>query len=293
MGTSTSPVRQSWSRAASAAARRHAVPYVLAPRGMLVADLIRRRSALAKNVWLQLFDKRTVAGAAAIHATSRIEADEIKTLGLSPPRITIIPNGIDLPDPAEPDSSSGRPEARLRPYILFLGRLSWKKGLDRLVSAMRSVPDADLVIAGYDENGYGDEVRRLAAEAGVARRTQFVGAVEGDEKSALVCAAACLVLPSYNENFGMSALEAMAAGRPVVVSAEVGLADVVAETGSGLVATGGADELAGALNALLQDAEGATRMGDAGRRAVEERFAWPAIAQQISELYRDCIGDTR
>ncbi len=279
-----------WSTvAAAAAARRHNVPYLLAPRGMLVADLIKRRSALVKRVWLALFDRRTVAGAAAIHVTSVIEGNEFRALGLATPRVAIVANGIELPEDA---GEAAKPLAQAilgkPPYVLFLGRISWKKGLDRLIGAMVGLPKAELVVAGYDEKGYQATVQRLAIENGVADRTHFIGPVEGADKWTLIRNAACLVLPSYNENFGMSVVEAMAVGCPVVVSAEVGLADVVSETGSGVVATGDCAALSKAINAVLSDPNRTRQMGEAGRRTVRERFGWPVIAREMVEVYREC-----
>lgn len=277
---------------AAMAARRHGVPYVLAPRGMLVADLIRRRSAIAKNLWLALFDARNVAAAAAIHTTSLIEARDLKDLGLTTQRVAVIANGVELPtDPAvsiNPQLQFGREGIR-RPFILFLGRISWKKGLDRLIRALPAVETVDLIIAGYDEEGYATVVELLAKEVLVSSRVHLIGPVEGLDKWALIRAASCLILPSYNENFGMVVVEAMAVGCPVVVTGEVGLADVVAETGSGVVAPGDPAGLAAAINSVFGDPVKARAMGEAGRQTVAVRFGWSAIASQIVELYADCI----
>jgi glycosyltransferase involved in cell wall biosynthesis len=272
----------------ASAARRHAVPYVLAPRGMLVADLIRRRSSLAKRAWLALFDRRNVAGAAAIHATSEIEAEEFRALGLASRRVVVIPNGVDLPDEVAMSAHTSSCERIRQPYFLFLGRISWKKGLDRLVPALAQVQGVDLLIAGHDENGYRANIERLAVEAGVEARTRFLGPVEDREKWALIRGAQCLVLPSYNENFGMAVVEAMAVGCPVVVTPEVGVADIIAQTCSGVVAEGGSAGLAAALRSVIRDPERARRMGQAGRRVACERFVWRGIAGRIVELYREC-----
>src|SRR5262249_21577111 len=109
--------------AAARAARQARVPYVLAPRGMLIANLIRRKSRLVKSTWVMLFERANIEQAAAVHVTSEMEADELAWLGLSPQRIAIVPNGIDLPN-----ITNAAPE-RHRPLVLALGRISWKKGL--------------------------------------------------------------------------------------------------------------------------------------------------------------------
>lgn len=281
---------------AAAAARRRAVPYVLAPRGMLVADLIRRRSRLAKQAWLALFGMRDVAAAAAIHVTSDVEAAEFNGLGLLTRRVVVIPNGVDPPSDVVEGTDAHVGEASDdagRPYLLFLGRISWKKGLDRLIRAFPAVEGAELVIAGYDENGHQAVVRRLAADCGISNRIRFVGPVEGQEKQRLIRDASCLVLPSYNENFGMVVIEAMAAGRPVVVTAEVGLANVVEQSGSGIVAGGDPDTLASALNYILRNPAEARAMGAAGRRVAQERYSWTAVAREAEQLYEECRASSR
>jgi glycosyltransferase involved in cell wall biosynthesis len=279
--------------AAARAARRHRVPYVLSPRGMLVEDLIRRKSQIAKRTWLMLFDRRNVEAAAAVHVTAESEAAELRALGLKPRRIEVIPNGIDMPGNtgiAAGAPASATSQVGSAPYVLFLGRISWKKGLDRLISAIAVVEGVDLVIAGYDENNYQASAERLVAQAGLRARVRFIGPVDGDAKWALIRAASCLVLPSYNENFGMAVIEGMAAGCPVVVTEEVGLAGMVAKTGCGLVAYGGAAELAAALASVLSDGDRRRAMGEAGLRTVREHFGWPGIARAMEQLYVSCAG---
>ena len=106
--------------------------------------------------------------------------------------------------------------------MLSLGRVNWKKGLDRLIPAMEFVPGAHLVIAGNDEENYQPRLQELARLGGVADRVHFVGEARDISKWNLFAAADVFALPSYSENFGIAVLEAMASGVPVVVTKEVG-----------------------------------------------------------------------
>lgn len=271
--------------AAARAAERAGVPYLLAPRGMLVAGLLRRRGRWRKALWLRLVERRTIARAAGLHATSDLEAEEARRLGLPLPPVHVVANGIEI-EPAPDGAAPAIPE----PFLLFLGRVSWKKGLDRLIPALSHIPGIPLAIAGNDEEGCQPKLERLAQEAGVAGRVRFLGEVHGEDKAALLHRAAALVLPSYSENFGNSALEAMAAGRPVVVTPEVGLAEVVRETGAGLVVDGDPAILGPALRDLLGDPH---RMDEMGRRGAEEarqRFGWEAVAERMEAVYREVVG---
>lgn len=274
--------------AAARAARRAGVPYLLAPRGMLVKDLLRRKSRWLKTAWVRLIERRNLEGAAGIHVTALVEQAEIERFGFALPRCHYVPNGIediDLPalDKAHCDLL---PRA---PYVLFLGRLNWKKGLDRLVQAWRMVPDRLLVIAGNDEENYRVELERLARVEGVLERIRFVGHVTGVAKWRLYRDAELFVLPSYSENFGIVVLEAMTMACPVVVTPEVGLAATLAEGDCGRVVSGEPERLAATINALLADEDLRRTLGRNGREVAKRQFLWPGVAREMEAVYAGLI----
>jgi glycosyltransferase involved in cell wall biosynthesis len=270
-------------------ARRAGVPYVVSPRGMLEKELIEQKSALLKASLIGFIEKQTLEGAAAIHVTSRREAEEAAAFGFSLPRVREIPNGVDLA------ISEGAPATAIAdiiaagPFVLFVGRINWKKGLDRLVAALSVASDVRVVIAGNDEEAYRPTVEALADTAGVRDRIVFTGEVRGADKAALMAASRALVLPSYSENFGNVVLEAMAAGRPVIVTPEVGVADLVSASGAGLVVAGTPESLGGALRSLATDMTMGNAMGERGRAAAQ-RFSWDAVAGQMETLYTEIVS---
>jgi glycosyltransferase involved in cell wall biosynthesis len=267
------------------------VPYIVAPRGMLVTDLIRRKSSLAKRTWIGMFERRNLERSAAIHVTSEIEASQLKELGFYHRRFAFVPNGTTIPSKDEcwelPTAVLG--QRRARPTILFLGRVNWKKGLDRLIPAMAHIPEAELVIAGNDEENYQATLLAMAAAADVADRVRFLGFVNGTEKLQLLRKAHMLVLPSYSENFGNVVLEAMAAGCPVVVTPEVGLSSIVKKANAGLVVEGNPEQLGRAINELLKDDNALRKMGASGRRIAREEYSWETIAERMEQVYQQCI----
>ncbi len=278
-----------WPTAAAAMqARRAKVPYVVSPRGMLVGDLIQRKSRLLKTAWIGLFERRNLAGAGSIHLTSDVEAEELAKLRLPTRRVDLIPNGIDAPPLA--GAPSGEDADIPTPYVLSLGRINWKKGLDRLIPAMAFAPGVALVIAGNDDENYQPRLEALAREAGVADRTHFVGPVGSARKWALIRGAAAFALPSYSENFGNVILEAMVCGVPVVVTPEVGLAQAVAAAQAGLVVSGEPQGLGEAIAGLLADPQARRRMGEAGRVAAIERYSWDSVADAMQAVYADIAG---
>jgi len=266
-------------------ARRHRIPYVLAPRGMLVDSLIRRKSRFLKSAWLWAFERSNIAGAAAIHATSEMERRDIEKLGFDVRSFAVVPNGID----AIPAGAAKPVMLPSRPYVLCLGRVNWKKGIERLIAAMSHVPRANLVIAGNDEDGEAARLMGMVHELGLEDRVRFIGPVYGDEKWALIRNCTTLALASHSENFGNVVLEAMACSRPVVVTTKVGLADIVAQSGSGLVVDGSPTAIGNAISALITDPAYAQRLGEVAAKTARDLFSWPAVASTMCGVYETVV----
>lgn len=276
--------------AAARAARRCGVPYVLSTRGMLETDLVRRRSRWAKTVWLGFIERKNLEGATAVHFTSERERREAGRFGYRFRREVVIPNGVDLAPKNEQEGMAVSPTIRealsdSRPYYLFLGRISWKKGLDRLIRALALVPQGRLVVAGNDDEGYWPQMERLIRELGLEDRVSYVGPVRGMNKNQLLKCALALVLPSYSENFGNVVLEAMGAGCPVVVTPEVGAAEIVEREGAGLVVDGDRASLSAAL-AWMMNSSGMRAAQAIRGQAAAKKLSWVAVAERMTDIYR-------
>ena len=280
-----------WSGARAAV--RAGVPYVLSPRGMLVRDLINRRSTATKRAWIRLIERRTLEQAARIHLTSKEEHHALAELGLALAQTAIIPNGVDPPAPFSPDAVSSDVRALIAEGfdILSFGRINWKKGLDRLILAMAEIPYARVVIAGNDEDDFAAKLRSIAEERRVSDRVRFVARqITGADKEALFAAARLFVLPSLSENFGNVVVEAMIRGLPVVVTEEVGAAEIVEASGCGVVTRSGQGELATGVAGLLHSNERLAAMGAVGASYARERLTWGEIARRFEEMYREILG---
>jgi glycosyltransferase involved in cell wall biosynthesis len=282
-----------WPTATAARIAKSAgVPYLVSPRGMLGPEVIRRKSRIAKSVWIQMIEHKTLRESAAVHVTSDVECDDIGSLRLSLPALCCIPNGVDCPA-VYPVLEQG-PFADLpRPYALFLSRISWKKGLDRLIKSWKWVKDLTLVIAGNDEENYLPQLTALAASERVLGRIRIIGPVPDEHKWALYENAQLFILPSYNENFGNVVAEAMAVACPVVVTKDVGLASLVREFAAGVVAGDEPVLLAQAVNEVSGDEPRRKRFGLGGQRAVRAKLSWEAVAAQTLDAYRAAVRADR
>lgn len=265
-------------------ATRRGIPYVLAPRGMLVPELITAKSGWLKRAWITGFERRNLAGAARLHLTSDQEAEDLLRCGLGLAPTMILPNGVGIDEPIGRQVTAGQ--------VLYLGRLSWKKNLMPLLDAVADIPEASLVLAGPDDEGLADALRQRAELAGCSERVRIVGTVGPDRKRELFATSACAVLPSLNENFGNVVIEALAQGCPVVVSPGVGARTIVEECGGGMVAAGGdAASLRSSIAELLGDPLSAELRGAAGARYVRANLGWPAIAARMAAVYREICAE--
>ena len=275
--------------AAARTAERTGVPYVISPRGMLERDLISRKSPLLKALWIAVIERHNLERAAAIHVTSTREAEELSSLGFNLPPVVTIPNGVETCAGAGGDPVSDQLAETIArgPYVLFLGRISWKKGLDRLVRAMPYLTDGlRVLVAGGDDEGLRASLEAQAAGLGLADRLVFTGPVGGAGKQALLAHARLLVLPSYSENFGNVVLEAMAEGCPVIVTPEVGAAPIVEASGAGWVVSGEPATLGSRIAALAADQDLRNTMSARARGAAREH-SWDVVAGQMEHLYHD------
>jgi glycosyltransferase involved in cell wall biosynthesis len=278
-----------WRAARIAQATR--VPHVISPRGMLVKRLIAARSRLVKSAWIALIERSNLEGAAAIHATSQVERQEIERFGWRLQRLAVVPNALDAQEMPARDGTVSADIAALgreQPLILYFGRLARVKALDRLLHAFAKTQRGVLAIVGTDYEGLATQLSQLARKLHIDHRVRLLPrTVTGVDKEYIFGAARLFVLSSYSESFGNSVLEALQRGLPVIVTPEVGAAEVVKECGGGLVVDGDPQTFGHAMDMLIGDAGRLSTMGEAGRRHVLSHYGWPSIAARMEALYED------
>ena len=286
-------------RAAARACWRAGVPYVLRPAGMLEEWSMGRR-AWKKSLYVRLLESATIRRASALHWTSEQERERSARWAAGRPDV-VVPLGLppsayaDLP-PAE---AFGRrfPALQGRRVLLYLGRVHPKKQPEVAIGALalvrREVPNTVLAIAGPGERRYLDSLAAMADAHGVAAAVHFLGMLRGREVQEACAGASVFLLPSLQENFGLAAAEAMAAGCPVVVTPQVALAPLVSSHGAGRVAEGDVTAVAEAVRGLLMDEPGRRVAGERARALVLQRFTWPAVAQELIRAYERVLGSAR
>lgn len=274
--------------AVAAACRERGLPYVVEPMGMFLP--------IVRNIWLKrmyhsFLGRRLLWGASAILATSEQEVEELAGGGMQREKIVLRRNGVDWPA-SWPERGAFRREHRIpagTKVVLFLGRLSVKKSPELLLQAVADLPaplqerDLKVVFAGPDEGGVRKQLAQRASQLRIEKRVCFTGPIYGDAKWAAYRDADVFVLPSQNENFGNSAAEAVAAGTPVIVTAQCGIAPLLADQ-AGLVVPHDATALSGALARLLSEPQLSGRLA-AGCSAVAKRLGWEEPVREMESLY--------
>lgn len=277
---------------ASALASHARVPYIIRPCGMLDSWSL-TQSPWRKRIHLGLFSRRYLNRATRIHATTDEEAVEIQKLGLRPP-VVVVPNGVD--DLAFSESHEALPPsletlARGKNLLLYLGRVHPKKGLDLLIDALghAAIPDTLLLVVGPREPDYYRQLQEQLKRLGLESSVHFQDPLYGPERFTLYAQAKVFILPSQQENFGITVAEAMASGTPVIVSPQVALSSAVAAVNAGLVVERDPEKLAEAITHLLGDSELRQKMGSAGRAHAKATYRWSAIAEHWRELYSSAL----
>lgn len=274
-------------------ARRHQVPYIVRPLGVLNRWGREHRRPWLKRISLSLIERPLLDGSVAIQCTSEAEAREVRETGIAT-RQVVIPNPLQVPFERLP-RLRGMWRRRLahlasRKWLLFLSRIDPKKGLDITLRGLSSLPSDErpvLLVAGAGDPGFERELRRLQRELGLESDVVWLGFLEKDEKWGLFCDADAFVLASYSENFGIAVAEAMGAGLPVLISDQVGLAPQVGACNAGLVVPAASDQVAASIPRILSPE--ARNWGRKGQEFALDHLSIESVSSKMIALYEEIL----
>ena len=314
-------------------ARKHKIPLVVSPHGMLTPWALNNRKWKKRFAWA-LYQWRDLRNADLFHATAQSEVDDIRRQRLDQ-SVIVAPLGVSVP-PTPVTFRNNTPK-----IALFVSRLHPKKGLFNLVDAWAEVKNSKVqefgnakvggavtdclarqgnsrtspwrfVIAGPDQDGHAADVMVRAKAAGVDKDFEMVGPVFGKQKNDLYAKADLFVLPTYSENFGVVVIEALAYGCPVITTKGAPWQELLGKCEAGSLKTEddsvtansqqltafssngrcgwwidmGVESLAKALKeAMSLSDEDRLAMGVNGRRLVESKYNWSAIAVELKKAY--------
>lgn len=274
------------------------IPACLSSKKFRTKYIITPRTSFMRNSWTgkyikkfvyhRLVERSLINSAEAIHYTSEIEKRESAWLDLIP-RSFVVPNPTDTSEFSQlPERGTFRNRINISDHtfiILFLGRLEHRKGIDIAIEAFASVstdfPDAVLVIAGPDKRGYKSSLVSLVHSLQLADKVLFTDYLDEVDRIRALVDSDLFVLTSRSENFGMSVIEAMAVGLPVLISDKVGLKESVIDSKSGIVLPVDIEQIAKQLRELMNERSGLEEMRGNGRTFVIKSYSPTVIADQM------------
>lgn len=274
-------------------ANRAGVPYIVRPLGVLNRWGMKNRRAWLKKLSLRIIERRIIEAAAVMHYTSEQERVEAAELGITQ-RSVVIPNPVEIPGDLEMlkrgEFRKGFHVHSNRLVVLFLSRLDPKKGLDILLPAfalvVKTFPNIALVLAGDGEPEFVESLKKETVRLKIGSQVVWAGFLNGDEKWQALMDADLFVLPSYSENFGISVVEAMACGLPVIVTDQVAIHREIAQANAGFVSACEIDQIARSLLKVVTSDALRKTMSVNATRVVQKQFATSEIVLRLTAAYR-------
>jgi glycosyltransferase involved in cell wall biosynthesis len=273
-------------------------PYVLMPHGMLDPHSLTVKR-WRKALYLWAIEQKNISSAQRLIYTTPEEARLAATTISCVPKGVVIPLGADAPSESE-NLASGFlekfPKARGRRQLLFLGRLDFKKGLDRILKILPSVvkifSDVLLTIAGDGALKFEEALARTISCRGLEKSVLRTGRLEGALKWGAYASADLFLLPSRQENFALTVAEAMQMGVPVIISNKVNTWPYVEEAHAGLVLDEDEIEnrLENALLWLLAAPAEMQLMGRSGQNYARKNLTWARATTCLLKCYDDVLA---
>lgn len=280
---------------AATIARHHQLPYIMRPCGMLDPADLQKKWRL-KQIYATLLERPNLAGAAAIHFTSKQEAKISERFGLGSTNKMAVPQDLVIPLGVTARLFPKRLRESQVPIILFMSRIEPKKGLDLLIPALEIILASGIefhfILAGSNpqDADYETRIKLKIQNSSLSKYTTIAGFVSGDRKNELLTNADLFVLPSYYENFGIAVAEAMAAGVPVAISDRVHISEDIQQAEAGWVGPLEVRAIANSIKSALLNPEERQRRGLNGKEYAKKHYNWEAIAQQTINAYQHILS---
>jgi glycosyltransferase involved in cell wall biosynthesis len=274
-------------------AKKYGVPYILQAHGSVLPFFQKQR---LKKIFDSFFGYRILKDASKIIASTKIEAEQYKEMGVDEGKIEIVPNGIDLSEYENlPKRGDFRQQYSIRDdekLILYLGRIHKIKGIDLLVKAfadlINELDDVRLVIVGPDD-GFLSTLKRRIKDLKIDDKILLTGLLPEKDKLRAYVDADVYVLPSVYETFPVTVLEACACGTPVIVTDRCGIANIINDNNVGYVVEYNKEQLQDAIFKILTNDELRRYLGGGGKTLVREKYSWDIVVEQLEKIYGDII----
>ncbi|MBA3487511.1 MAG: glycosyltransferase [Lysobacter sp.] len=286
---SFAPVAAAW------IARSAGVPYIIRPLGVLNHYGMEHRRSRLKALSIRVMEGGLLRDAAAVHFTAAQEQEEAESLGIQM-RSRVVPLGIEPMPAVSADLFLEAYPGLGKRRLLFLSRVDPKKNIEVLLAAValcrRKDPEISLILCGDGDTAYVSQLKAMAAGLGLEDCVVWAGHVEGRMKASAFAAAHLFVLPSFSENFGIAAVEALSVGLPCILGEGVAVAKRVDEAGAGRAVAPTTAAFSDAIASTLRAPDLLKDMSARARQLAQTEYSLRAMRRALLAMYADaCSGD--
>ena len=266
------------------------IPYVLQAHGSVMPFFQKEK---LKEIFDKLWGFDILHDARKVFALTNVEKEQYLKMGIKEENIEIVPLGINLNEYAHLPKPGGfkykhhiKSEEKV---LLFLGRIHEIKGLDLLIKSFNEIPNDNvrLAIVGGDY-GFKSELDKLISEFNLNDKVIFPGVLTGNDKIQALVDCDIFIMPSRYESFTTSGLEAMACGKPLILTKNNHIHDWVKDN-VGLVCDFNERDLANCIETLLNNNNLCNEFGKTGRKLIEDKYDWNKVSRQIESIYKKCF----
>jgi glycosyltransferase involved in cell wall biosynthesis len=271
--------------------RRNKVPLVFTPHGIYPPHSF--TDHLIKTVYDYSFGNLLLRSSGRIVALTEHNRRLLLKLGTPEDRIILIPNGVNVNkyNKARVRKEEASKEESGGPVLLYVGRVDWNKGLERVIEALpalvKSFGQIKFLIVGPDWSGHEEKLWALASELGVSESVVMTGEVSEEEKLSYYSVADVFVLPAIYEGLSLSLLEAMASGLPIIITKSGSGGILVDHVHALLMKERSPYEISSLVGMILADSTLAERIGQNAFDLVSEKFSWGRVVDKIEALYSE------
>lgn len=269
---------------------KHSIPHIISPRGAVNFEAIIDRKKNIKNFYYKFFLKKVFRNA-VFHFTSSLDYMRFIEYNKEDIKHIIIPNGFEV-GLYDKNKIQGKKIIEGK-YILYLGRINRLKGLELLIRAFNKIhkkySNVSLIFAGPDNDQYKSTLFKIIKELSLENRAIFLGLLNFDEKLNAIYNCEFLVLPSYSENFGNVVIEALLCKKTVIIGKNVGVRDEISDNNAGLIVDYNENELASAMEHLLDDASYRNNLADNGFNYSQKFYDINTVTDRFINEYEKII----
>nr|WP_302578581.1 glycosyltransferase [Methanobrevibacter arboriphilus] len=289
--------RHSLAIAASHYASKNNIPYVIQAHGSVLPFFQKEK---LKEIFDKLWGFKILKNASKVFALTNVEKEQYLKMGVEEERIEIVPLGIDIEEYSKlPSKGNFREKYNISEndkLLLFIGRIHKIKGLDLLVNSLdvlnreyikKNVENLKLAIIGPD-NGFLAELKKVIADLDLEENIIITGPLFNKDKIEAIVDCDIFIMPSQYESFTTSGLEAMACGKPLILTKNNHIHTWV-DNNTGLSAEYDKNDLADKIQKLLADEKLMEKFGKNGLKEIKENYNWDSIEKKIDLIYRELI----